>query len=694
MPKIVTFLLLFISISFSSSVYDVSISDQIDSAINSRDDFYSRNIGAYREQRSLSNNTIKEQILKSRDRGNSWYYYYLGNASTNPKEKEMYYNKSINLCKNNIGNLWVLFLEFYKQGNKKFQDIIINKISFLANRDAVLSIPTIQEQLVILSKIEYLKGNIDYADKLLKESEKFAVDNSFLSFSKFLLSKDSDDFYSFQNSFVENIQNDWKTEVNSALFIIKEIKIILFVFIFFVIVITITKYYTTIIHSASCMYPQSIPYRMRVTFSSIIFVLIGIFGLYPLAVAFILLALKSETSKGIKKLLSVSLIVLILLPLLSFVSGRFLYTLSDNSPLVLYEKAVYDAPTPDLYSEIKEVAYKDGKSNVEKAINTISLALIQYKRGNIKSAVSLSQKAYSLWPEGEPVLLATGAIYRTYGDSKKAYSILKKCVELYPSSPEANYNFGQINLERVGIEDGTKYSAKAGQIAPAKIDDFISRNSSLFKKYPERKFFIGGITPQLFWNNFSEIFSSFNIDFVNQYWGARFFGLPPIYTTIAIIILLIITHSITPTISMVKSRGYCSLCGRPICKKCSSNGVCNDCKSMLEHITNENLVEKMKIKLNNHQRTIITLKAHIIDMIFPGTKDLFLKKKTKKRMYFLIPITFITYIYYITIISNSYSIIDPINSKIKLILLIPVLIYNLIFIINNFVAIMAYKEEY
>ncbi len=109
---------------------------------------------------------------------------------------------------------------------------------------------------------------------------------------------------------------------------------------------------------------------------------------------------------------------------------------------------------------------------------------------------------------------------------------------------------------------------------------------------------------------------------------------------------------------------------------------------MLHNISNEALVSSLKIKLSDGKRVMILLKAHIADTLFPGIRDIFLKKKSKKRVYLLLPVTILVYTAYGVVSMIVPDTIAELATRNTLIIIAPGIIYNLLFLIINLRAIL------
>jgi len=248
-----------------------------------------------------------------------------------------------------------------------------------------------------------------------------------------------------------------------------------------------------------------------------------------------------------------------------------------------------------------------------------------------------------------------------------------------------NFNYGQINLEKATIADGLKYTGIGLNLSPRVINSFIKKNSNYFgeTEWPLfRNFFLGVVTPNVLWDNFP-IFSKPSTGTIQKYWGATFFGLPVQLSLLIIIILYVVSSLIVPTHFYLKKMGECVLCGKPVCKKCRVNDYCNECQAVLQNISNESLVSALKIKIADTKRISILIRAHISDIFFPGTRDFFLKTKSKRRIIILLPLTFIAYSCAIFIANVSPTLFSSISQQIRNIMLIPASIYFVCFALIN-----------
>lgn len=685
MRKLLSFLVILAAFTYSAQIHDYSDSEIIQTALNSRDDFYTRLLGDFTRNGYPSSQETKNRLRQNSEKNSPWYSLLYAQSSNSSEEKNHYFKRAISASEDNIGNLWVLFIEFHKIGERELENTVLNKIESISLSNGIEVLPSIAEQLTLLAAQEHNRGNYENAQYYLENSKRFtnvrfARDKSLLT-----IPNSETKLFTLTENYKQEFRHSWRAQLTAL-----EKGLLLFQFILILVTLTLFsilcfKYFPQAIHNLSCLYPKSVPYQMRFFFSILILLVSVTLGIYPLAVFIVILLNRLQLEKAALISARILLVLLFIIPLPLFITARIGYTLSQNSPISKYEQALQNQPTPTLYASIKREMETSETPDKIKALHYTSMALIQFKRGSVNSAVALIRKAYPLWEDSEPILLAAGTIYHRFGDTDQAFKLYKKANELFPESPQINYNYGQINLEQVGITDGTDFINRGAELAPMTVNGFINRNSKHFGESgwpPARLFFMGAISPATFWENFW-VFTAAPKGMENILWGSMFWGLPLPVSLGAIIAAIIISSLIVPSYTQMKKSGECTLCGKPVCQKCRVNDICNECNGMLQNITNDNLINSIKVKLADSKRKIILWKAHLVDIILPGSRDLFLKKKSKKRVFILLPITMLIYISYFSTMLFTYNLIPSIDIKIRMLILSPAIAFNLAFVVLN-----------
>lgn len=682
-----TIVLIFCVIGFlsASSLTNNSDYSSIRTALNQRDLIFSQVLGNIERDGYPTPETIRSRLSTVSNSSSPWRNLLLAESTDDPSKKKSLYETAIRNSGSNVGQLWGLFIELHKRNERAFQDEILTRIERIQLESGSEELPAISSQLTLLAESEFTHGRADNAEYCLAQIHRFSQNTLNTELTSRLLPGSKTDIFSLLSDLSENAKTSWKTQahiVQKSIHLVTNLIIVISTFLFFMILV---RFYPKAIHPLTCLYPLSVPYRMRIFFTSLFLVVATVFGIYPVIVLLTVLLLRVSMESLDALMIRVVAVLLLLAPLTGIIDSRFNHILSEKSPLILYEKALYGQPSTDLFNTIKVLSVKENIAPKEKALNLTSMALIQYKRHDIANAVALIQEANTLWPTSEQVLMAAGNIFFGYGDTEQAHSIFKNAIEKFPTSGEINYNFGQISLVKAGITDGANYIAKGAALSPRVVNSFIKKNSSFFgdSQWPVfRSFFMGTISTKTFWDTFL-LFSTPPTGTIQNYWGATFLGLPVQASLLIVLSLYIISSLIVPTLLHLKKNGECVLCGKPVCRKCRAGDYCNECHGVIQNISNESLVSALKVKISDSKRVGILVKAHLSDILFPGTRDFFLKTKNKRRGYILIPTTFIMYTMASFVASLTFTEFAEFSEKIKLILLAPAILYSSIFIVQN-----------
>lgn len=688
--KIPLLIILFTCCLFASKITEVSDYELIRNAITKRDDLFTRVLGNFQRDGYPEASTIRARLQTLQDHSTPWYSLLLAESSSSDSEKKSYYEQSISSAGSDIGELWGLFLEFHKRNERKYQNQILDKIERTQLEHGITVLPSIAEQLKLLSESEYVLKRFETSNYCLEQISRFSKTTFEPSLTQLFIPHSRIDPFSVLTKIGESSEFNWKAQASIVHYIAKIISVISMVLVAFLFFMLLIRHYSKAIHPITCLYPLTVPYRLRIFLTTLLVLMSTVLGIYPVVVILTILLMRVSMDNLNALLTRIMAVLLLVAPLSGIISSRFGHIVSEQSPYILYEKALHNQPTPALYNEIKILSENPKSSSKEKALHLTSMALIQYKRDNIENSVALIRQAYELWPSSEQILMAASCIYYGFGDKDKAFSLFKNALEAFPNSAEINYNFGQINLEKIGITEGSKYVSIGTSLSPNVINDFIKRNSYFFgeNEWPVlRNFFYGKISPDSFWENFI-LFSNPPVGTIQKFWGASFFGLPVQISLFLVVILYVINSLIVPTLSYTKKNGECVLCGKPVCKKCRASDYCNECQAVIHNISNESLVSALKIKIADSKRIGILVKAHISDIIFPGTRDFFLKTKSKKRRYILLPATFLSYSLVLFTLTLSPTLFASTSTMITTALLVPSTLYSLFFILQNIRSLM------
>jgi hypothetical protein len=682
---------------FAQTNYSISTPAEklIKNAIESRNIYFSNLNGkkSISDMRSTISNWLPE-LKKERNRSTIWYNYLTGLSwhykHQSPKKA---FSNALNLAKTDQGNLWVLYLEFQKIKNDEWSKKTLFELKKLYLTNGITDVPAIRTQFQLLARDAFTSGNRELSDTYLENANQFSSINTPQISTRLFVGGANVSLFSSLKEYVTELKNSWIVQVILLKKIYSLFKIVATVFIIIILSLMSAKYYSKTVHHISCLYPKSSPYKIRILYSSLILAALLTISFYPLIILLALLLLRTADKGLHKNLIRVAATLLLLFPLDSYISLFFNQTISSNYIAQTYLEARDGAPTIKLKQKISNyLSNKDINDDAKSLLHT-SLALYEYKKNRINAAMYSINNALKISETNEATLTAAGVIYYANGKKEDGRNFLQKAVELYPTSPEANYNYGQINLEEVSTIDGSNYISTASKINPLKVNRFISDNSTYFNDgdWPKlRHFFISSLSPKQFWASST----SYILDTPNgskAIWGSKLFGIPPLITIILLFIVFQ-ARNMVGTNRKKKKRvvGSCTLCGKPTCRKCDSDDLCNECHTSLTSITNSSLVDSMKNKLSTGKRVRIRIRGLVMEMLFPGSRGLYLKSKKSFKNIFLLPITLVLYSLYLVIAFEPITLFPEPVYILKIVLVSLIFIFNFVFIVK---FIKALKSE-
>ncbi|MGM0462616.1 MAG: hypothetical protein ACQEQ4_09400, partial [Fibrobacterota bacterium] len=274
----------------------------------------------------------------------------------------------------------------------------------------------------------------------------------------------------------------------------------------------------------------------------------------------------------------------------------------------------------------------------------------------------------------------------------KGFAYIEQAHETAPFLASTNFNYNRAILDYRNHTYTGEYLQKASRINDKKIGIFADENNAFFGNDlpPARRYFLGDFSPRAFHNSFTEFFGN-TARRHSRVWSHRFFNIPPLFTILINLALLVI--SLVYIISSSHKRntvGECRLCGKRTCRKCREGEYCMDCKHTLKSISNASLVDGMKIKISVHKRIVRRLFGVSMNVLIPGSETFFIKDKPYTRKFPYIFITIFIYSLYQFIYTTDLTLFSNTNTTIKLILISVLAIYNIIFLFN-FIVCLKYE---
>ncbi len=107
-----------------------------------------------------------------------------------------------------------------------------------------------------------------------------------------------------------------------------------------------------------------------------------------------------------------------------------------------------------------------GAKSVNPALNYLTVADVEYKKGNYQRAISYLEKSLDYLPNYAEALNLLGATYRKMGDANKALDYYSKAVAADPRQPEAYFNIGNIYAETGRYDEARSFYLRAIEVDP------------------------------------------------------------------------------------------------------------------------------------------------------------------------------------------------------------------------------------
>lgn len=696
-------LLLLLTISFSSTFASQhQYEDLIHEALLRRNSYYSDVIPINNRVKAYQNpDTWIQSIRPIRSQ---WYYFLRGvNDLRKGKSSSENFHKAIIEANYNPGNLWALFIEFELINQREWSNDVVEKMHKALITSGSTEAPTIVNQLLILARQSSAKGDKGKASYYIQTALKFTDTTSPIIASALLNGLDGGEtkitFVTLISTYLNELKENWfiQTHLYNGLFIF--IRGFIYVSTMIMFILLFIKYYPKVIHTLACKYPLSVPYKLRITFISILLIPLFYFGRYitVLTIAFALFIYID--SKTYKRLITLVLIGLFLFPLLTFPEAILQKTTNKNAIHNLYYQAVNEIPSLALENAIKNwhdpISPETPKNNTQKALLFTAEAIINLKQQNLADAQFYIDKAISLKPNLQPVLITSSVINAINNNDDKANELFDQTLKRYPKLATVHFNYNRWMLETKIIEHNDTHLKKATELDEEKIRTFVDLNSLYYglKKTPTtRRYFISTMDAKTFWKNRKSLIGSTN-ESAKKLWGNTFLGLSPLQTvsSLAFIFVVILIRLIS-TSSKRASISKCTLCGRPTCKHCKCAEYCNECNTLMKSISNESLIESMKIKISINKRLTTRILGISFQMLFPGSAAFFINSKPPLRAFPLLIITMLVYTTYSVLFSYRFSLFPETSLTIKLVILGILSFYNIFFILKFFSSLKYEKS--
>jgi len=188
----------------------------------------------------------------------------------------------------------------------------------------------------------------------------------------------------------------------------------------------------------------------------------------------------------------------------------------------------------------------------------------------------------------------------------KAIGLLKSMSEA-SNNPIDLYNYAQVQIETENSAQGVQNLKKAISQAPERIGEFIRENDAYFQSpWPLHRLLIAPAIP------FSDLLQA-NLRSFN--WVTQI-GFSLISLGIVLLLAFLLQKYYWSNAQIRRRLGICGVCRNPICRDCSTNGICASCYQELE-TSSDKINQRHKIQMR--VRASKMNKFTLIDAVLPGS---------------------------------------------------------------------------
>ncbi|MGM0462900.1 MAG: hypothetical protein ACQEQ4_10845, partial [Fibrobacterota bacterium] len=457
----------------------------IDRSVENRNAFIRSAISAEMEfpPSAQSFETISPNRHKGPARRYSTEYYlsFLQGISASPNNQRKYFTRALERAGDDPGKLWVLFTGFSQAGKPAWEDRIITRLYKNQLQSGSSSAEIMSRLLTHLSYKHYRNNNTATARRMLTYSEKFSplpLKQKTTEVFSTLESAGIAEVFHLIKSVVSYGESSWNYQLKLAsvcfsffAILIRSATIILFI-------IFLVKYYTLMVHKASCIYPKSIPYVLKILYVSLLILPLLVFAPYPFIIFSALFLFILIDNAAHKRIMFFVILGIISFPALQSIEADLAYILSSRSVPSIYRTALNEKTGESFQAKIYSRLENSDLSQKEKALLYTSLALSNLKNGDYNAASYYSDIAVRTTPDFEPVLITAGPAFLLNNEIDKGFTYIEQAHETAPFLASTNFNYNRAILDYRNHTYTGEYLQKASRINDKKIGTFADENNA------------------------------------------------------------------------------------------------------------------------------------------------------------------------------------------------------------------------
>jgi tetratricopeptide (TPR) repeat protein len=663
--------------------------DQIDSALNQKEtSFTSLDISLDSTAIQSWDFNRKLATLEALDFSplldNPWYHITRGliDGSLSDTNQAVFFNRALFLAQNDPGTVWLLFFEFQRNRIYPWADKCLEQLHKLMLQSGALSCRLISRQLLYVGINQEKKDKAD-ALRIYNWAKKFDSDQNILA-KRIAWNHFPFDLSSFIHEYkyiLYQLKNSWNSQLQMVTGVYGWLRDILMLLALVPLLILTLKYIPYTLHRISDILPYAMPLFLRTPLVTLTYFSTALLNFYALLWTSAFLIWR-HLSHQEKKLLGISLVLLVFSPIDSYIRGAFYLASDPTGPLKSFSRAVNEGYTEDQYKTTVIRTSQDKKDYMA----ALSASIYDLKNHNFTSATTNIRNIQSL-PEDDPVFLITaGNLHFLKNDIEKAELFYKQILKKDKKNAEALFNLAQCQLQKLKTITATEYISDAANIKPDLVNSFIQNNENYFSRNwpPLRQIMFADLSPKIFWTRYFPDYALKNKT-ASVLWNPYFFAIPPMISAIVFLVLLtilLILFRDSNEQTKLKKIFECRFCGRIICRKCKSGILCQSCHKATQFMSNEKSLEKMRKIISTQAKKINLVKCAIVGVLYPGADKFLEPEMSIWKVIFNLLATSVAYATYKLVFSClSASCLEPLLPLI-LLLVLPI-IYNVYFIVRT-----------
>lgn len=686
---------LWLLLTICSGVYPATSlfwADQIDSALNQKENFFnSLNISLDSTATQNWDFNRKLSALEALDftpsLDNPWYHLTRGliDGSLSDTNQAVFFNRALFLAQSEPGTIWLLFFELQRNKFYSWADKCLEQLQKLMLQSGASNCRIISRQLLYMGINQEKKDKAD-ALRIYNWAKKFDSDQSI--FSKRIAWNhfpfDLSSFIQEYKNVLYQLKNSWNSQLQMATSVYEWFRDFFMLLILAPLLVLTLKYAPYALHKISDILPYTVPLFLRAPLITLTYFSTTLLNFHVLLWSSAFLIWKYLSGQE-KKLLSISLVLLVLSPIDSYIKSAFHLAADPAGPLKSFSRAVNEGYSEDQY----KAALARTSQNKKDYLAALSASVYDLKNHNFASATINIRNVKSL-PDNDPAFLITaGNLHFLKNDIEKAELFYRQILKNDKKNAEALFNLAQCQLRKLKTITATEYISDAANIKPDLVNLFIHNNEKFFSRNwpPLRQIMFSDLSPHIFWTKYFPDYA-LKRKTASALWNPCFFAIPPLISAIVFLVLLMILLILfrdPHDQRKIKKLFECRFCGRIICRKCKSGTLCQSCYEATQFMSNEKSLEKMRKIISTQAKKVNLIKYAIIGAIFPGADKLFRPEMSMWKAFFTLVASSAAYATYKSVFSSmSTSISEPLLPLI-LLLVLPI-IYNIYFIIRGILA--------